>query len=756
MKTADPITPTLKDTNLTNKSKFGEYEATINAKNGTNQLDKKIKIVVLPNSDTLPDKEPYIYAEDVVLDKVKPGNEKYDVSMHNVFAYDKQDGDLTSKVTNVGSDKVDQTIGNVYPVDFEVQDKDGNSAINNTTVTINMAPIKISTKFNAMNLDGKMQLDLSNYISESRFSYKLIVREGNKVGEGNKVSEQAITASGLKEYSFRGDELKIEQGKSYNIGVYEIGPGREYLVDGFEYNAPKIDAGPDGVVYSTGDKDGDGKDDTSSDNISYINNIYELESIGYEEKPQPGRIEFVENSATENENDLTITKYQRSYRPFSGNYRLGSNIDASASKNDTLPDSKGGFGTDGFKPIGYKFKSTPAQGGKGFDSEYSDSFTGTLDGDNHTLSNVYINRGKETKTTQIGIFGKVGKPRDMATVKSEGPNIFDLKVSNASILTPQYSDVAILVGVNDGYIKNVEVTGSVKGLNYVSGIVGQNGENRLDAVGLIENAVYKGVIESTFVTNGDANVSGAGGIAGFNRSGSEIKYSSSHGSIIGDDNIGGIAGRGEGIIKNSFSTMDIEIGSNSGGGIIGYANSLQSLTSNTYFDGNLLYPNDGGMGAYIGGIVGWDDGKIDHSFTHAVVSGRDRLGGISGADGALKVDRTLAINTQILDYDWISLTGYTTEGAYLLDNYFTPLAKIYYYYGATNQGEVVGDADPSDAKQVLNKDLENKSWWINNGYDETNWDLSGVSSGNLPKLKDGDGKVLPYQRDISIYEVPKI
>ncbi len=755
MQTADVIVPTVKSTNLTPTSIIGEYEAVINATNSVQEVDKKIKIIVLPNSDLLPVNDPYVYAEDVELNIATPGNEKYDVSMHNVFAYDRQDGNLTSKVTSVGSDKVDETTGNKYPVDFSVQDSDGNKADKNTIVTVNMAPIKISAKFNAMNLDAKIQLDLSNYISETRFTYKMIVREGGTTGEGNKISENAVTPGNSKYENITGDKLKIEPDKTYNIGIYEVGPGREYLIDGFEYKAPKIDPGPDGIVYSTGDSDGDGKDDTSYDNVGYIENIYQFESIGYEESPQPGRIEFVENSAVENENDLTITKYQRSYRPFDGNYRLDSDIDASATKNDTLSDAEGGFGTDGFKPIGYKFTSKKAQGGTGFDSEFADSFTGTFDGNNHTISNLYMYRGKESKNSKIAIFGKVGEKRNMTQVKADGPNIFDLKIVDASILTPNYNDVAILVGINDGYIKNVEVTGNVMGKYYVAGVAGQNGENSKNAVGLMENIVFNGRVESALMTTGDLNISAAGGIIGFNRYGSELKYSSSHGSIDGDDNIGGLVGRGEGDIINSFSTMDVEIGSNSGGGIIGYGNSGETDISNTYFDGSVRFSEDGGMGVYVGGIAGWNDGFIDHSFSQAVLTGRDNIGGISGPSNGGRTDKSITINSQILDNDGIGATGYVNDRHVGNDNYYTSLSQIYKSYGKPGEGTINGSQDNNDSKEVSNLELTNKSWWINLGYTEADWDFSGLSSGFLPKLKDGDGNVLPYQPDIGINYVPK-
>src|SRR5574344_1345326 len=66
-----------------------------------------------------------------------------------------------------------------------------------------------------------------------------------------------------------------------------------------------------------------------------------------------------------------------------GNYVLGSNIDAGATKTDTA-----NWGTIGFNPLG----------------DWSNSFNGRFDGLGHTISDLYINRNI---TTYVGLFGYI-------------------------------------------------------------------------------------------------------------------------------------------------------------------------------------------------------------------------------------------------------------------------------------------------------------------------------------------------------------
>ncbi|MDR1905520.1 MAG: hypothetical protein LBQ27_01190, partial [Clostridiales bacterium] len=87
------------------------------------------------------------------------------------------------------------------------------------------------------------------------------------------------------------------------------------------------------------------------------------------------------------------------------------------------------------------------------------SFDGLFDGNNHTVSNLYINHPNEES---IGLFGFIG---------------WSGEVKNLGITSGSVSDglyVGGIAGYNYGTIENCYNTGDVSGNNYVGGIAGVN------------------------------------------------------------------------------------------------------------------------------------------------------------------------------------------------------------------------------------------------------------------------------------------
>ena len=123
------------------------------------------------------------------------------------------------------------------------------------------------------------------------------------------------------------------------------------------------------------------------------------------------------------------------------NYKLGRDIDASGTVNWN--------NGQGFNPIG-------------------GSFTGSFDGQNHTISNLSINRLDDNN---VGLFGRIGA----------GGEVKNVGVINVNITGGE--KVGGLVGKNDnGNISNSystgnvtgELTGNVTGEKQVGGLVGYN------------------------------------------------------------------------------------------------------------------------------------------------------------------------------------------------------------------------------------------------------------------------------------------
>ncbi|WP_435065511.1 right-handed parallel beta-helix repeat-containing protein [Halobaculum sp. EA56] len=172
-------------------------------------------------------------------------------------------------------------------------------------------------------------------------------------------------------------------------------------------------------------------------------------------------------------------------------YRLGSDIDASETATWN--------GGKGFDPIGrYDASVNP-----------SDEFTGTLDGANHTISNLYINR---TSVTGVGLFAvtnqSVVKNLHLADVTVTGRNnvgavsgsAFGGTVANVTVTGTVSGDrfVGGVVGQNQGTIRHVYSEATVTASDYAAGIAATN----LWSSGLIDGAVAVGRVQSPETAGG--------------------------------------------------------------------------------------------------------------------------------------------------------------------------------------------------------------------------------------------------------------
>lgn len=186
----------------------------------------------------------------------------------------------------------------------------------------------------------------------------------------------------------------------------------------------------------------------------------------------------------------------------SGNYRLVKNIDCS----ETINWNNGA----GFEPIG---------------PLVNNAFTGVLDGQNHTVTGLYINR---STTSDVGLFGvSLGKIKNMGLI-------------NASIIG-QFGVGALAgdhVGTDSGaggrIIENVFCTGgNVSGKQTVGGLVGGN---TADINNSYSNCNINGELGRT------------GGLVGSNGGWGRITNSYATGNINGSNRIGGLVGNNDGVI----------------------------------------------------------------------------------------------------------------------------------------------------------------------------------------------------------------
>lgn len=291
----------------------------------------------------------------------------------------------------------------------------------------------------------------------------------------------------------------------------------------------------------------------------------------------------------------TVSELMNINNNLSGNYLLSKDIDLTGIQ---------------WEPIGTKGKP----------------FTGILDGNGYTISNINI-MGNDS---YIGLFGSI-----------EGGTIKNLSIENATIHGDSY--IGALVGhIKDNYtidnchligeifiegtdqyiggvigygyegtIKNTTGEVTVRGSNSVGGLIGYNG------LATIENTSINGIIQGI----GEANI--IGGLVGclYN---SEINNSNAQVQIVGQEKIGGLIGYGNVItIKDSYAIQEVT-GTNEIGGLVGFGD--RAIVIDCHAEGDATGTDK------VGGLAGHLDnqGSIENSYAEGNITGNSFVGGLVG------------------------------------------------------------------------------------------------------------------------------
>ncbi|MDP3513222.1 MAG: GLUG motif-containing protein, partial [Sulfuritalea sp.] len=222
------------------------------------------------------------------------------------------------------------------------------------------------------------------------------------------------------------------------------------------------------------------------------------------------------------------------------NYTLSGNIDLGPALAAVNGKYAGMWGSSGFVPVGSN----------------ATKFTGTLDGLNHTISNLVINR---SASDYVGLFGYTDSGSAVRNVGLEGGSVAG------------HNFVGALAGLNNGAVSNTYNTGAVSGTQSVGGLVGNNN--------------YYGTIVKSY-NSGSVTGNGSsyyiGGLAGEIYYG-DITNSYSTGSVSGYSYVGGLGGaNSQGDVTNSFSSGSVTASGTDVGGLIGYTGGGGVYTS--YWD----------------------------------------------------------------------------------------------------------------------------------------------------------------------------
>lgn len=240
-------------------------------------------------------------------------------------------------------------------------------------------------------------------------------------------------------------------------------------------------------------------------------------------------------------------------------------------------------------------------------------FTGTINGNKHTITGLTIN-GSANYAGLIGVLS--------------GGAVADLKFASVSVSGG--SDVGAVVGriINGGKVSNVHIlSGTVTGAKRVGGVAGS-----IIACGDAISCTNAAAVNAT-----ERNAGGIVGSAYYTETGKTMNITGciNTGTVTANGVAGGIVSLSSANVsgnKNAAEVRGTEVG-----GIVGEQKSYGSVTNNTN-TGNIVNTSSGGYGA--GGIVGWlryhgtseaDAYPVSDIIT---VSGNNNSGNVTGGNDA--------------------------------------------------------------------------------------------------------------------------
>ena len=341
----------------------------------------------------------------------------------------------------------------------------------------------------------------------------------------------------------------------------------------------------------------------------------------------------------------------------------------------------------GFDPVGT------------YDVEQANSeFTGSFDGQNHTIRNLSIVR-IDFDDNCVGLFG--------ATVV--GGEVKNVGVINVNITGESY--VGGLIGYNrDGNISNSYSTGNVTGESeYVGGLIGYN---------------LEGTVSNSYSTGNVTGNNMVGGVVGRNSNGN-ISNSYSTGNVTGESYpVGGLVASNYGNISNSYSTGNVT-GEQKVGGLVG-SNIYGSNISNSFSTGNVT---GAGESYDVGGLVGENDiGNISNSYSTGNVTGNKRVGGLVGMNHKSTVSNSYSTGNVSGESKYV--------GGLVGMNYKSTVSNLYWNSDSTiteNSTDVSTDNTKSGVPLTTSEMQGSSASSSMSGFDFT--DTWSTVEGDYPELQ---------------------
>jgi hypothetical protein len=303
-------------------------------------------------------------------------------------------------------------------------------------------------------------------------------------------------------------------------------------------------------------------------------------------------------------------------------YKLGADIDLSDY-----------FKGEGWVPIGTS--SAP--------------FTGTFDGDEFLITNLFINR---TTSNYVGLFGY-----------TKDATLENIRIMNVDVTGSMY--VGGLVGYASSTVVSgssvSSTSGSVKAsVGYVGGLAGYIG-----SPGAIIKHSYAAI---------DVHAERAGGLVGYMDSGGGLESSYASGDVTGSTYVGGLVYSARSPVKDTYATGNVK-GTTRAGGLTAYAN--KDIDSS--FQTGAVTGGDSESGILIGGIVNMTVTDLVYNTTHnqslPAIGFIGTGGTVTGIQGLSDADmKTRAAYGATWDFD--TVWGINEGLSYPYLRAFTPIVRV--------------------------------------------------------------------------------
>ena len=347
----------------------------------------------------------------------------------------------------------------------------------------------------------------------------------------------------------------------------------------------------------------------------------------------------------------------------------------------------------------------------------TDAFTGELNGNGFSIKNLTIDG--QTKDN-VGLFANLNG------------TISNLRMKNVDIRGNNY--VGAIAGVaGTSTIKNVVIEGTIKGEDYVSGLIGE-GTNSIEFdnvhyIGDVSGGNYvSGIVSAQQGSNSIKNSSFTGNVTG---SGDyvagiaaayilDIEKVSVNGSVVGNDHVGGVASY---LFYNStFNQVHVNAaisGNNYVGGVVGTGSDLSesaNVYTNIYVEGS-VQGND-----YVGGVVGYNPMSIRRNGLKNVainsIIDSNSYKGILYGYGRLQIAPPPAGSNE---NNHVIIGNFTAQDIYFNSDKNSPYLQL--------NGYISDDQLGFTSTGLTSSEIANPSSYT--GFDSSSWDFSE----STPKLK---------------------